>query len=139
MREKWRTDPGLLTTLASLASVGLSATGEVDLCSSKAVSSGSKAFGGGWGGWWWWWWWMAEETPTPTVAGISSSVGSRSALREITCWIACDLFQEGLRIPVRTRVVFFSHFFNYILFTSSQLIKLILNIESMKHWSGKIK
>lgn len=36
--------------------------------------------------------------------GESSSEGSRSALREMTCWIACDLFHEGLRIPVRTRV-----------------------------------
>jgi hypothetical protein len=34
-------------------------------------------------------------------------------LREMTCWIAWDLFQEGLRIPVRTRVVFFTHFFLY--------------------------
>jgi hypothetical protein len=56
---------------------------------------------------------MAEETPTG--AGRSSSVGSRSALREMTCWIAWDLFQEGLRIPVRTRVVFFTLFFFFVI------------------------
>lgn len=33
-----------------------------------------------------------------------SSPGSKRALRDKTCWTAWDLFQEGLRIPVTTRV-----------------------------------
>lgn len=38
------------------------------------------------------------------IPAPESSPGSKRALRERTCWIAWDLFQEGLRIPVTTRV-----------------------------------
>lgn len=38
------------------------------------------------------------KTPAPLPSLVSSN-----DLSEITCWIACDLFQEGRRIPVRTK------------------------------------
>jgi len=38
------------------------------------------------------------------AGGGLEGVGSSKDLREMTCWIAWDLFQDGLRIPVQVKL-----------------------------------